>query len=171
MSLIVKIMSAQRGNDGHPRHGHRIFAEVREVEFQEPTEHRPPTVHLTYRRATDASPEETNSVALFGNAYVMNEAGRTISSFEVCNPPVSERDLDTVTVDGRTVGLPSGPYTGREIYDALGVQPGRVLFRVPTVEEVTAGGSSDPRPMAPDARFMVVDGTAYVTEPAAQFAS
>lgn len=87
MSLIVKIMCAQRGNDSHPRHGYRVFANVQEVEFEEPSnlhgQERGAHVHLTFRRDTEAAPEETTSIALTGNVYVMNEAGKTISTFEL----------------------------------------------------------------------------------------
>lgn len=87
MSLIVKIMCATRGNDGHPRHGHRILADVQEVNFIEPTHARGPQVEVCFRRATDATPPERQVFALYGNVYVMNEGGKTITSFEVSGAP------------------------------------------------------------------------------------
>lgn len=91
MALIVKIMCANRGNDAHPRHGHRLFAGVQEVEFEETDrENRTlPVIHMTFTRETEATPEVTTTVALRGNVYVMNEAGKTISMFEV-DPVCSE---------------------------------------------------------------------------------
>lgn len=83
MSLIVKIMCANRGNDSHPRHGHHIYADVKEVWFNEPTGARGPQASIIMQRATDATPEERIVHNLYGNVYVMNEDGKTLSSFEV----------------------------------------------------------------------------------------
>lgn len=83
MSLIVKIMCANRGNDAHPRHGHHLYSDVKEVWFNEPSEARGPQAILVFKMATEAEPVDRLVHNLYGNVYVMNEAGRTISSFEV----------------------------------------------------------------------------------------
>ena len=85
MSLIVKIMCANRGNDSHPRHGHRLFADVKEVDLIEPTELRGPQLSIVFRRTSQAEPEDRRVLNLYGNVYIMNEAGKTISSFDVSN--------------------------------------------------------------------------------------
>jgi hypothetical protein len=108
MSLIVKIMCADRGNDGHPRHGHRLFANVQEVEFEEPSNYhgvpRCAHVHLTFKRETEAAPEVTTSIALMGNVYVMNEGGKTISSFDVAPPQLAGVGLGDPTHTGQLAG-------------------------------------------------------------------
>lgn len=78
--LILKIMSADRGNDEHPRHGYQIITGIRRVWFQERNgEHRA-------RLVVDFANEERDEWDLDGNVYVMNEAGKTISKFEVHAP-------------------------------------------------------------------------------------
>jgi len=83
MSLIVKIMCAARGNDAHPRHGHRLLANVQEVEFIEPTTARGPQLAVTQLREPGATTDHREVFSLYGSVYVMNEAGKTISAFEV----------------------------------------------------------------------------------------
>lgn len=80
--LILKIMCAVRGNDEHPRQGYHLIAGVTDVEFFEGTELTPPSVHFTRAHGD----EESVITPLVGNVYVMNEAGRTISRFEVLSP-------------------------------------------------------------------------------------
>lgn len=79
MSLILKVMNGSRGNDAHPRAGYRLLAGVKEVIFREPAgEAVKPSAFIWLHGA-----EEALVLNLDGSAYVMNEAGRTVSYFEV----------------------------------------------------------------------------------------
>lgn len=104
--LVLKIMSAVRGNDDHPRHGHRVISGVAEVGFREPK--------VNVARALGGGPKERATMTyrfagsdeaiaepLAGNVYVMNEAGRTISRFEVASPPPDNVEIFETAAAGR----------------------------------------------------------------------
>lgn len=103
--LIVKIMSGENLPDEDPRKAHHLFSEVCEVHFMPPrteapvaelmkglmaayepkTVERPASVFINFGPARE--PAEFFFNGEFGNVYVMNEAGKTISSF--CpSPPI-----------------------------------------------------------------------------------
>lgn len=129
MSLIVKIMCASRGNDAHPRHGHHIYADVKEVWFSEPTKMRGPQAVLIMRRATDATPEERVVHNLYGNVYVMNEAGKTLSNFEVSGsgqlgmPDEAFRSWDDLSREEPTTPPPEPVFQRYAGYEKLNIVP------------------------------------------------
>jgi len=84
MSLIVKIMSAENAPDADPCKGHILAADVRHVVFDRDTAGRAwAAIWRPGDSLDEAAPER---FAVTGNAYVMNEAGRTISSFAGMTP-------------------------------------------------------------------------------------
>ena len=87
MTLIVKIMSAEDTADSDTRKTHRLFAGVDDVEFGRQGPDEPPVVHLRFKPEFRDAEAEVLTIALAGNVYVMNEAGKTISSFG-CAPIV-----------------------------------------------------------------------------------
>lgn len=80
MTLIVKIMSGENLPDDDTRKSYTLHTGVASVEF-----HRRPGAPVAAMCFGDAIvPLE---FPLEGNVYVMNEAGRTVSSFGVSPPP------------------------------------------------------------------------------------
>lgn len=79
--MLVKIMHKNTGNDEHPRASYRIFADVKEVDFAEPSPdgHTRPYVYLTF------SNSEQISIELTGNVYLMTKDGKTFDRFEVAS--------------------------------------------------------------------------------------
>jgi len=81
MSLIVKLMAADNLPDCDTRKGHKLFTGVSAVDFSR-DERGQAFAHLFFVGEVD--PE---TFVLNGNAYVMNEAGKTVSSFGSSPPP------------------------------------------------------------------------------------
>ncbi len=80
--LIAKIMLAHTGNDEHPRAIHQIITGFREYKFVWSEDNRQHHLDLIYGVWPD---QQTRTIWLRGNVYVMNEAGKTI---QVCNTTV-----------------------------------------------------------------------------------
>lgn len=87
MALIVKIMNdPQHAASDRPTAGYRILADILEVGFREATFGDAARIDLVYKRETEMAPEIVTTIYPQGNVYVMNEAGKTISSFVVPGP-------------------------------------------------------------------------------------
>lgn len=75
MALLVKMMSAEDTPDTDSRKAHELFTDVVKVEFQR-GDGGEAYMDLLFKDSEDV---ETFDVT--GNVYVMNENGKTISSF------------------------------------------------------------------------------------------
>jgi hypothetical protein len=88
--LIVKMMSAEDAPDEDTRKTYRLITGVIDARFERDEEAGGPVMYVWY-----SSPDEDrpSTFCISGNVYIMNEAGRTISSFgaseipKVANPP------------------------------------------------------------------------------------
>lgn len=80
--LIVKIMGRENTADDDTRKSHKLITGVRFVEFDRDAEahgfESPAVVIIDYGDEKLGGPV---TVPIWGNVYVMNEAGRTVSSF------------------------------------------------------------------------------------------
>lgn len=87
MSLIVKIMSAENLADDDTRKSYQLLTEVAYVSFC-----RNPGAPIACVSFSGDGAEDGRLVeyALEGNVYVMNENGKTISSFGCAPPDESE---------------------------------------------------------------------------------
>lgn len=86
MPLIAKIMSGENVPDDDPRKSHRLFEGLREVHFERKVDGTP---WVTLRRSgfhLDGEDDAT-SFEPKGNVYVMNEAGKTVSTYGVARLP------------------------------------------------------------------------------------
>lgn len=75
MSLIVKIMSGCNEPDDHTTSTYRLLTGVLSVNFTR-DDH-----GLAYAELLFDTSDDTETFELSGNVYVMNESGKTISSF------------------------------------------------------------------------------------------
>lgn len=89
--LIVKIMSGEDCPDADARKAHRLITGVTSVVFA----HTEKGGDMTVNYAGDDEEEFT----LTGNVYVMNEAGKTISSFTPSGPVVAGAEGDGLPSD------------------------------------------------------------------------
>lgn len=88
MALIVKIMSGEDMPDDDTRKSHRLLDGIEYVEF-----HRRPGAPVV-RIVPAGDGAEAFDIDIEGNVYVMNAAGKTISSFGVAPPdPPKYREM------------------------------------------------------------------------------
>lgn len=85
MSLIVKIMSDENLADDDSRKSFELFTDVKNVEF-----HRRPGAPIA-AMIFSAGSVLGGEYPMLGNAYVMNENGKTVASFGVA-PPMAEEN-------------------------------------------------------------------------------
>lgn len=78
MPLVVKIMSGENGPDCDTRKSYKLLSDVTSVEFGRDDEPKRASLFVWFKG--DPQPEVFYPL---GNVYVMNEAGKTISSFGV----------------------------------------------------------------------------------------
>lgn len=78
MSLIVKIMSGEDLADSDTRKAHTLLVDVKSVDF---VRRGGALAVVTFNDL-----DEPVEYALDGNVYVMNEAGKTVSSFGCASP-------------------------------------------------------------------------------------
>lgn len=76
--LIVKVMSGCDRPDDDARKSFQLFAEVKDVDFVRDDDDESQAIAVL-RYGSNLS----ETVEVYGNVYVMNEAGRTISTFSV----------------------------------------------------------------------------------------
>jgi len=100
MSLVLKLMSGENGPDEDARKGFTLHSGVKTV---------------TFKRAADGTPlasvlfedhPEFEEWVLEGNAYVMNQAGKTVASFgaaPLLNPDDLRRQLMAAAVSTREI--------------------------------------------------------------------
>lgn len=98
--LIVKIMSGEHAADDDSRKTHTLLTDVKSCQFVRHDDGSASAV-MTFGGARDGwAPER---FAIEGNAYVMNENGKTISSFGITpldpDPSVNADDQVKVMVD------------------------------------------------------------------------
>lgn len=147
MSVIVKIMSDQNLADDDSRKSHILVTGVASVEF---LRHPAALVCLNFNDG-----REGYSIPANGNVYVMNEAGKTVSSF---NPgAVDIPGLVYVLLNGenKLIEAHEGPYDVSEVYKLLAVPSNYLLLSVDPV----AGAVEVPRDttakvwLGPNAKF------------------
>ncbi len=75
--MIVKIMSGQDMPDDDPKKRYTIHDDVADAHFREGTDIEPCWVDLVLRDGSRIS------IPVGGNVYVMNDAGKTVSTFSM----------------------------------------------------------------------------------------
>lgn len=75
--LIVKIMADINRRDDDPRAEHTLLTDVQNVDFRRCEEH----PGFNHKIEIDFKNGDNITRLLAGNVYIMNEAGKTISSF------------------------------------------------------------------------------------------
>ena len=79
--MIVKMMSQENAPDDDSRKTYRIVSDVKTVEFvRKMAAGKDTDEGIAVLEMKDGSWQEAH---LYGNAYVMNDAGKTVSSFGV----------------------------------------------------------------------------------------
>jgi hypothetical protein len=73
--LIVKMMASTRTPDDQPDSCFTLFSNIRSVQMRQPD----PGVHII--ELTDER-FETSAFRLLGTVYIMNETGKTITSYQ-----------------------------------------------------------------------------------------
>lgn len=137
MALIVKIMGAEDAPDQDTRKTYRLMADILDVNFTR-EEDGQAYLSVMYPLGNDSvgdlsSPHlETEKFAVFGNVYVMNENGKTISQFGCARIPaihnVPPKPMVTVKLDGFPLEVQSGYYDGRQLRQLLKLDPESPLF-------------------------------------------
>ena len=88
MTVIVKMMSDEDAPDSDTRKLHILFTDVYGVHFKRDAKGSP-SMELTFCKGYHTDEREntlyTEEFTVTGNVYVMNEAGKTVSSFG-CSP-------------------------------------------------------------------------------------
>lgn len=84
MSLIVKIMSPENAPDDDSRKGCILAADVRHVAFDRDGRGAP-WIYL-WRAGDNLQEPAPERIGFSGNVYVMNEGGRTVSTFGAMVP-------------------------------------------------------------------------------------
>lgn len=154
MSVTVKVMSAEPHPDDDSRRTHTLFTDIREVHFERKPDGTP---WLTLRRS-GFDLERVDDATSFqpqGNVYVMNEAGRTVSTFGVSEIPKP----DGVYINGAQVtdNRIGGPIDAADLRDALGVSQEAQLIRINDANYDVIGRTG---------RHFVVAGNRFYTEAA-----
>lgn len=159
MPVTVKVMSDEPHPDDDSRRTHTLFTDIREVHFERKPDGTP---WLTLRRSGFDIDREDDATSFEpkGNVYVMNDAGRTVSTFGVCPIP---RDFDhTIFINGR-------PVTDLRLDGPISVSLLRELVEVPAPNHLIRVGENgyDLIPNAGEARVFPVNGDRFLTDLAA----
>ena len=93
MTVIVKMMSGENAPDSDTRKLFILFTDVYGVHFKR-DDNGVPSMELTFAKGYHTDEREntlyTEEFDVTGNVYVMNEAGKTISSFGACPLPAED---------------------------------------------------------------------------------
>lgn len=122
MSLIAKIMSDENAADEDSRKAHRLITGLTDIQFERYPDQ---SCSIHVMRAGEDDYEE---IAVHGNVYVMNENGKTISSFG--SAPLDFQH--TIFIDGRPITdiRLDGPVSVSLLRELLEVPPEQPLIRV-----------------------------------------
>lgn len=122
MSLILKIMSGENLPDDDSRKSYILRTGVKSVEFVR-------VDGLTLAAIEYADGTEGHSIPTAGNAYLMTEQGKTISSFSAS--PV-DLEPSSISINGRGLVFEhvDCPIDAKHLYNMLAIQPGHKLVSV-----------------------------------------
>lgn len=134
MSLIVKIMSGENAPDDDSRKTYQLHTGVMSVAFLRGSENEPDApaaIVVTFEPRAPLNEPTTGTFAVYGNVYLMNEAGKTISAFGSAPLPteVNRPTFNGVITDKLDDHLDC-PIDCRHLYNLLGVEPGCKLIAV-----------------------------------------
>ena len=83
--MIVKCMSGEDAGDDDSRKQYALYSDVKDVEFVRQMDGN--AIAVVYFK--DGGNRE---LYCYGNVYVMNDSGKTLSSFGVAQPPAPQND-------------------------------------------------------------------------------
>lgn len=153
MPVTVKVMSPEDAADDDSRKSHRLFTDIREVHFERKPDGTP---WLTLRRSGFDADDEATAFEPEGNVYVMNDGGRTVTTFGVA--PLIKSFDHTIFINGQ-------PVTDIQLDGPISISLLRELLGVPAPQHLIRVNEKgyDLMPSASAAGIMVKSGDQFLT--------